>query len=355
MPLPTEPIGSIPRPAALLAAFDDYQNGRIGLAELDHAYDDAVRDTVDRFEATGSPVITDGEQRKPSFATYPLHLLPNLVPDGIRIEFADGHHRQLPLLISGPFRYATHADVYLEKAQRHAHRPLKQAVIAPSALSLIYPDGGIEDYPESTFRDDLLREAALDVRRCFDRGAAVVQLDFTEGRLAVKLDPSRGLLRRFVDLNNDLLRRFSSGERERIGIHTCPGGDRDSTHSADVDYAELLPDLFRIEAGRFYVQLASERDPERVLGIIQQYRKPRQMVFVGVIDPLVARVETPEEVSARVIAAARFIPPDRLGTTDDCGFAPFGDDTSTSRDVAFAKIEARVKGTHLAEGVILTR
>ena len=66
-------------------------------------------------------------------------------------------------------------------------------------------------------------------------------------------------------------------ERRRLGVHTCPGGDCDSTHSADVDYAEL-----------------------------------------------------------------------QLGTTDDCGFAPFSDDTSTSREKAFAKIRTRVEGTAMA-------
>jgi len=48
-----------------------------------------------------------------------------------------------------------------------------------------------------------------------------------------------------VDLNNQVLQRFSADEQRRIGVHTCPGGDRDSTHSADVDYAELLPHAVR--------------------------------------------------------------------------------------------------------------
>ena len=65
-------------------------------------------------------------------------------------------------------------------------------------------------------------------------------------------------------------------------------------------------------------------------------------------DPIDPRVETPEEVRDRVLEAARFIDPDHLGTTDDCGFSPFGDDTSTSRDTAFAKIQARVTGTAMA-------
>ena len=65
-------------------------------------------------------------------------------------------------------------------------------------------------------------------------------------------------------------------------------------------------------------------------------------------DPIDPRVETPEEVRDRVLEAARFIDPSHLGTTDDCGFSPFGDDTSTSRDTAFAKIRARIDGTAMA-------
>jgi 5-methyltetrahydropteroyltriglutamate--homocysteine methyltransferase len=71
-------------------------------------------------------------------------------------------------------------------------------------------------------------------------------------------------------------------------------------------------------------------------------------VFVGVVAPIDPRVETPEEIRDRVLEAAEFIPVDRLGTTDDCGFSPFSDDTSTSRDKAFEKIRARVLGTALA-------
>jgi 5-methyltetrahydropteroyltriglutamate--homocysteine methyltransferase len=348
MAIPTEPIGSIPRPPELLEGMAALEAGRIGPDELDALYDDAVRDTVARLEETGSPVITDGEQRKPSFVSYPIAGLDTLAPGGVTIPFADGHTRQLPRLAAGPFRYATYADSYLERAAPYATRPLKQAVISASALSLLYPADGLDGYPREAFLDDLVREAETDIRRCLDAGAVDVQIDFTEGRLAVKLDPSKGLLRQFVELNNRVLERFSPEERTRIGVHTCPGGDHDSTHSADVDYHELLPDLFAHEAGRFYVQLASEADRPRVLRSIAGHARPGQVVFVGVTDPLDPRVETPEEVRDRVLEAAEAIPPDRLGTTDDCGFSPFADDVSTARETAFAKIRSRVLGTELA-------
>ena len=346
--IPTEPIGSIPRPPELLRAIEALSDSD---PALDPLYEAAVKDTVERFEATGSPIITDGEQRKyHNFWTYCMHGAKNTAPDGFAIPFAAGHTRRMLRLTQGPFRYHRYADAYLDVARRFATRPLKQAVISPSALSLMYPPAGIPDYPREDFIRDLLAEHVREIRRCFAKGAVKVQVDFTEGRLAMKLDPSGALLASFIELNNMALERFSAEDRARIGIHTCPGGDRDSTHSADVDYSELLPTLFELAAGNFYVALAGERDRPRVLKIIRRYMKPDQRVFVGVIATIDPRIETAEEVRDHVLEAAEYIPVEQLGTTDDCGFSPFCDDTSTSRDTAFAKIRARVEGTKLAAG-----
>ncbi len=343
----TEPIGSIPRPPALLQAMAQFESGAIPREQLDEAVAAALRDTIERFEQTGSPVITDGEQTKPSFATYPLAGLTNLAPDGVIIPFADGHTRQLPRLTAGPFRYGAHVAQYTQQARLLTQRRVKQAVISASALSLLYPAAGIPDYPREQFLADLPDEAERDIRGAFDAGAAAVQIDFTEARLSLKLDPSGALLRSFIELNNQLLARFAA-ERHRIGVHVCPGGDRDSTHSADVDYAGLLPGLFQMNAGRFYLQMASEPDRKRALTIVLKCLKPDQLVFIGVIDPINPAVETADQVRKRVLEAASILPVAQLGTTDDCGFAPFADDTSTARETAFAKIRARVEGTALA-------
>ncbi|MBS4728289.1 cobalamin-independent methionine synthase II family protein [Mycobacterium sp. SM1] len=348
MAIPTEPIGSIPRPAWLIEAGRDLAAGRIAADAYARLAEVAVQETISQLEAAGSPVVVDGEQAKPSFATYPLAGLDSLAADGVTIPFADGHTRQLPRLTAGPFRYARHADGYLELALRYAHVPVKQTVIAASMLSLLYPPDGIDGYPREEFLADLVREAVTDIRGALEAGAHSVQIDFTEGRLALKLDPSGQLLRSFIDLNNRVLADFPAEQRKRIGVHTCPGGDQNSPHSADVDYAGLLPELFTLNAGAFYIQLASEPDRPRVLRLIAEHARPEQRIFVGVIDPITSRVETAEEVRDRVLEAAAFIEPGRLGTCDDCGFAPFGDDTSTTRETAFAKIRARVAGTRLA-------
>ena len=372
--IPTEPVGSLPRPAKLQEAFAAYDAGKITHEELVREQDAACLDSIRRMEATGAPIVSDGEQRASSFATYPLTdtlagtgLAENLAADGQYFAiFADGHHRQLPRLTRGPFRYKTYAADYLERSIRMASKPMKQAVIAPSMLALLYPlDDEVPGYSREQFESDLVDECEKDIRRCFAAGAARVSIDFTEGRLACRNDPrnpwtGRSMLGHFIELNNRVLDRFSAAERRNIGIHTCPGGDCDSTHSADVDYAELLPSMFKMNAGYFLMQLASEKDKERVYKLIGQYSREDangvpQVCFIGVINPQNPRVETPQEVCDDLMLASKYIPKERLGSTDDCGFSPFSIDLKpkhgspdVARDIAFQKIKSRVEGTRMA-------
>ncbi len=373
--IPTEPVGSLPRPSRLQQAYAQYDAGEITRDQLETEQDKAVKDSIERAEATGAPIISDGEQRWSSFATYALTdtlagtgLADNLAPQGGQYFaiFADGHYRQLPRLTGGPFRYKTYAADTLKKSIHLATKPMKQAVIAPSMLALLYPlDEAVPGYPRERFEEDLVSECEKDVRQAFAAGAARVSIDFTEGRLSTRKDPrnpwtGRNMLPHFIELNNRVLDRFSADERSRIGIHTCPGGDRDSVHSADVDYHDLLPSMFQMNAGYFLIQLASERDRDRIYGLIGQYLREDangvpQTAYIGVINPLNPRVESPEEVRDALVRAANFIPKERLGSTDDCGFSPFSIDEKPNhgspdfaRDIAFQKIANRVEGTKLA-------
>jgi 5-methyltetrahydropteroyltriglutamate--homocysteine methyltransferase len=355
MRIQTEPIGSIPRPVELILGIKAHAAGQINDTDLKHLYDLAVSDTIKRFEETGSPVISDGEQTKPSFATYPIEGFQQLSPDGVVIPFADGHTRQLPKLTGGPFRYQTYSDTYLKKAKQLTSLPVKQAVISASAISLLYPPEGIDGYTREQFINDLIDEAAADIRGSLDSGAYKVQIDFTEARLSLKLDPSGGLLQSFIDLNNLVIGRFTAEERKNIGVHSCPGGDKDSTHSMDISYNSLLPLLFQLNAGNFYLEYAGEKNKNQVLNAIKQNIKPGQVVFLGVTNVLDPRVESAEEIMDTILEAAEIIPVEQLGTTDDCGFSPFADDISTSRDIAFAKIRARVEGTRMAQDAITRR
>src|ERR1700761_5609328 len=120
-----EPVGSLPRPARLQETYPRYDAGEASRDELEAEQDAAIRDSIDRGQATGAPIISDGEQRWSSFATYAITdtlagtgLADQLAGDGGQYFaiFADGHRRQLPRLTGGPFRYKTYAADSLAKS-----------------------------------------------------------------------------------------------------------------------------------------------------------------------------------------------------------------------------------------------
>jgi methionine synthase II (cobalamin-independent) len=367
--IPTEPVGSLPRPSSLQKAYGEYDAGNISKDDLEKEQDAACKDSIERGEATGAPIISDGEQRWSSFATYPIAdtlagtgLAPGLGPGGQFFAiFADGHGRQLPKLESGPLKYNFYAADTLKKSLPYATKPMKQAVIAPSMLALLYPlKDPVEGYTREAFEEDIVQECVTDIRKAFEAGAARVSIDFTEGRLATREDPRNpwtgaGLLPHFIELNNRVLANFSDDERRKIGVHTCPGGDRDSVHSADVPYTNLLPEMFKINAGYFLIQFASERDKDPVLEAIGEHSRDDQMCYLGVTVTQSPRPESAQEICDLLVNAAKFIPKERLGSTDDCGFSPFSIDEKPNhgspdyaRDIAFQKIAARVEGTRMA-------
>jgi methionine synthase II (cobalamin-independent) len=372
--IPTEPVGSIPRPLKLQQAYAAYDAKKITRDQLEKEQNIAVADTIKRFEATGSPIITDGEQRVSSFATYPIAdtlagsgLASNLAAGGQYFAiFADGHNRQLPKITGGPFRYNFYAGELVKKAVEMTDKPLHQAVIAPSMMYLLYPlDAEVSGYSRKSFEDDIVNECEKDVRSCFAAGAMHVVMDFTEGRLAPRNDPrnpwtTRNLLPFFIELDNRVLDRFSPAERKNIGVHVCPGGDVDSVHSADVPYEELLKHLFKLNAGYFQMEMASERDRESAYKLVGKHLREDakgipQIAYIGCIVTQSPRVESAQEVCDQLLSAAQYIDKQRLGSTDDCGFSPFSIDIKPNhgspdyaRDVAFQKIANRVSGTKMA-------
>src|SRR6202451_1160949 len=132
--IPTEPVGSLPRPSELQQAYGQDDAGEITHDQLEAEQDKAVRDSIERGEATGEPIISDGEQRWSSFATYAITdtlagtgLADQLAGDGGQYFaiFADGHRRQLPRLTGGVVREQTSAPGTMKKSLPLASTPMK--------------------------------------------------------------------------------------------------------------------------------------------------------------------------------------------------------------------------------------
>ena len=224
MSIPTELVGSLPRPMQLQDAYADYDEGKISFEQLQAEQDAAAEDSIRRLEAVGEPIVTDGEQRESSFATYPITdtlagtgLADNLAGDGQFFAiFDDGHHRQLPRLTGGPFRYKTFAAEFVEKNRAIATHPVKQAVIAPSMLMLLLPARGgaprllARAVPRRPLRR--VREghppAASRPAPCASRSTSPRAGWPTRTTRATR-GPASNMLQDFIDLNNRVIDRFT--------------------------------------------------------------------------------------------------------------------------------------------------
>ena len=165
--IPTEPIGSIPRPVDLIERVAKSDGEDPNLAPL---YEDAIRDTIERFEATLSGRYGRGTKEVSQF----LHVLRAWAfehsPRWFHNSVFRRSHAPHVAAHTRPSPVQAVRGYYPDVAMRYAHVPVKQAVISPSELSPIYPAESIRDYPRQQFIDDLLSERKTEIRRCPKKG-----------------------------------------------------------------------------------------------------------------------------------------------------------------------------------------
>ncbi len=276
MPIPTEPVGSLPRPAKLQAA---YRRLRRRQDQPRRSWRPSrtppCRDSIKRMEATGSPIISDGEQRWSSFATYPITdtlagtgLRRTSPPDGQYFAiFADGHHRQLPRLTGGPFRYKTYAADYArevdhdrdqadeaggDRARRCSRCSTRSTTRcrATRARSSRRSRRRVREGHPPGVRDR--RGARLDR---LHRGAAR-----QPQRPAQPVDRRRTCSPHFIELNNRVHRPLHGrGAHEHRHPHLPGRRLRLGPQRRRRPTPTCCRSMFEINAGYFLIQLASER------------------------------------------------------------------------------------------------
>ena len=289
--IPTEPIGSIPRPLELS------RRSRATTATIRAS----IRSTRRRSGTPSSGSKRPARRSSPTASSASTTTSGPTASMGCRTprpmasrsRSRPATSRRMPRLTRGP------VPLQALRRQLPRRRDALRARAAEAGGHLAVraePDVSGRGHPRLLARAVHRRSAARardgDPRAVCAKGAYKVQIDFTEGRFAMKIDPSGELLHSFIDLNNLALSRFSADERQRIGVHTCPGGDRDSTHSADVDYADLLPSLFELKAGNFYVALAGESRSRRVLRSSEHFASPTSRSSSASSSPIDPRIES---------------------------------------------------------------
>ena len=340
-PLSVMGIGSWPRPRWMLQAIHDRLEGRLDEEEFQATADDAVRLCLDAQVRAGADVLTDGEQRRDSYASFVGGLLDNcqLIPLSdltAMVDHPEEFERELRAL-DVPAAEVRHPVVY---ASLGRSRPLT-----------------VHERPYDT-REDLSRDVVRVLREelhfLLAAGVSLVQFDepvlsevvfgassqnrtFMCGALGEKLEPAPEL-----DFASGLLNEVVRGlPPQRLGLHICRGNwTRDESAALAGDYRPLLEVLKRAQVGTLFLELCTERagEAEVLRGLPGDKR-----IGIGVVNQKLDAVEPVEAIRRSIARAADLFGAERVLLTPDCGFATFADNPVTSARVAEAKLAAVVQ------------
>jgi 5-methyltetrahydropteroyltriglutamate--homocysteine methyltransferase len=335
-PLPTTVCGSHALPSWLFLVREAAPD-RLGPTDLREAYDDAVRLAIrDQVEA-GVDVVSDGEMRRITFIRGFYDRLTGLVPLPVP--------RRL-----GPPNYDTHCpyDVVgrveapeglgivdeFRFARAHTDRPLRVAVPGPLTLLIPLRRGGPYASEESLVAD-LVALVNREVRALVEAGCDFVQIDEPNW---VMVAGKHRILKGGTGTLVETLRGVVDGVRAKVALHVCFGNAHNNSFATPRRYAPLYPQILEAPVDQFVFEYANREMAEIELWS----RFPmRQEVAVGVVDVKAFRVESADEVAARVRAALEHVPADRLWLVPDCGL------WETPRWVAVSKLRSMVEAARL--------
>ena len=373
-PLSVMGIGSWPRPRWMLQAMHDHLEGRLGETEFQATADDAVRLCMDAQIRAGADVLTDGEQRRDSYASFVGGLLDNcqLIPLSDLTAMVDDpvEFEQELRALDVPAAEVRHPVVYgslgrsrplavheYEFASSCAGLPIKVALPGPYLLTRTMWMDCLTDRPYDSREDlagDVVRVLREELHFLLASGVSLVQFDepvlsevvfgassqnrtFMCGALSEKLEPEPEL-----DFASTLLSDVVRGvPAERLGLHICRGNwTKDETAALAGDYRPLLGVLKRAEVGTLFLEMCTERagEAEVLRGLPDDKR-----VGVGVVNQKLDAVEEGEAVNRRIGRAVDLFGRERVLLTPDCGFATFADNPVTSAAIAEAKLRSIVE------------
>jgi 5-methyltetrahydropteroyltriglutamate--homocysteine methyltransferase len=368
-PLAVMGVGSWPRPRWALHALHEHLEGRLPDDEFAEIADDAVRLAVAAQLRAGVDVVTDGEQRRDNYASFVGGLLDNcqLIPVTDLLPYVDDPEEfeaELRALdvpagkvrhpaVFGPLGRSRPLAVHeLDFARGLTDRPVKVSLPGPYLLTRTMWMECISDRAYDTreaLARDVVRVLREEIFALLAAGAALVQLDepvlsevaygaavakrsFMCGALGEKGAPADELA--FAE---ELLAAATAGApRERLALHVCRGNwSPDESVALSGDYAQLLGLLSRVPVGALVLEMCTPRAGD--VDLLRALPDDRR-IGIGVVNQKTPRVESVDEIAARIEAAARLFGSERLLLHPDCGFATFADNPICTPAIAEAKL-----------------
>lgn len=363
-------IGSWPRPRWMIEAMHDHVQGRLDEAAFHQTADDAVRLAVSAQEKAGVDVVTDGEQRRDSYASFVAtrlegcQLVPliDLLPLVDHPEEFEAELRALDV----PAGDVRHPGVFgqikrvrrivgheLDFVRGITSKPIKIALPGPYLLTRTMWMECISEQVYSSREQiaaDIVRALREEVIDLLEGGAALVQLDepvlsevvfsgaknkrsFMCGALSESLGPEHEL-----GFARELMNAVVDGlPKERLALHVCRGNwTPDESVALAGSYEPLVETLAGMKVGAYLLEMCTPRAGE--MEILRRLPGDAR-IGVGVVNQKHAAPEAVDDVAAKIGHAIDLFGRDRVLLHPDCGFATFADNPICSCSSAEAKLD----------------
>ena len=359
--LPTTITGSLPRPSW----YTENLGTRMFLDAMvsrryREQYIDALSCYLREQELAGLDIVTDGDCRfdddvgGQSWTSYPPHHMagyergdPRPTPAGRGgLWFPRGHilhdyleSRVMPVIIGPVGRGDLQYTTLWKTAQRLTKRPVKFGAVSAEIVAFASQDRYYKTLPErmlaiaGAFNEEYTELA--------DAGCPVIQIEEPQIHLAA----ARGIQDKVLtlELMVEVFNRTVKGLRAKTEVwaHSCWGNPSQQRMFAKVQtYKPSLEIYNTIDADVITFESASSGGIDlEAIGKSITGKK----IAVGVIDHHTLQVESPDEVAAQIRAALKYIPPERLVISSDCGMGREG----MSRRHAYYKMVSLVLGTNM--------
>lgn len=377
-PLAVFGIGSMPRPAWLVRMLHEKLEGRIGEEEFENAADDAARLAVQAQQNAGVSVLTDGEQRRDSYASFVgsrlscCRLIPvtDLLPyvddpekfqkelEGLDLPAEKVHH---PALIGRLLRNRPLVLQELAWLRTITQAPVKVAIPGPYLLTRTL---FLECLSEKVYADreslaeDVIKLLRQEIQDLLDHGTNLIQIDEPVLTEVVFAQPKKrrsfmcGALSWRKPKNEELefaqsiLTRCLEGfPRERLAMHVCRGNwSPDESVALSGNYEPLLGLFAKVPVGTLLLEFSTPRAGE--LKVLKDLPKSVRL-GLGMVNPKTVEIESESVIMTKVEEAFGLFGKDRIAAIHpDCGFATFADNPVSSLDIASRKLAVLA---HVAE------
>ncbi|HEV2550012.1 MAG TPA: sulfurtransferase TusA family protein [Stellaceae bacterium] len=368
-PLAVMGVGSWPRPRWMIEAMHAYVEGRLEERAFAETANDAVRLAAAAQDRAHADVVTDGEQRRDSYASFVASRLDNcqLIPLVDLLPLVDDPEEFAAELraLDVPAADVRHPAVFGRLTRRKplvAHevdflrgitaKPVKVALPGPYLLTRTMWMECISDRAyesREALAEDVVRALKEEIADLVDAGAALIQLDepvlsevvfsgaknkrsFMCGALSESHGPEHelGFARELVNAV------IAEAPRERIALHVCRGNwTPDETVALAGSYAPLVDTLAAMRVGAYLLEMCTPRAGE--MEILKALPADAR-IGVGVVNQKHAAAEALDEVAAKIARAVDLFGRDRVLLHPDCGFATFADNPICDAAAAEAKL-----------------